>query len=142
MEYIFVLIIVLCVTAYICYPFIIGNTNTVFFNENMKGYTEAKKSKLEILEDDKLELYSAIKEIDFDYGMGKLSEQDYKELRNEYLHKASLILKEIEKHSVQGTEEAKDRLEEEIMRAKHEIRTAEDEIEIEIKKKREKKDLT
>ena len=140
MEYIFVLIIVLCVTAYICYPFIIGNTNTVFFNENIKGYTEAKKSKLEILEDDKLELYSAIKEIDFDYGMGKLSEQDYKELRNEYLYNASLILKEIESHSVQGTEDVNDRLEEEIMRAKHEIRTAEDEIETEIKKKREIKD--
>ncbi len=40
--------------------------------------------------------YAAIKELDFDYHMGKLSEQDYKELRAKYEKKAIGILKELE----------------------------------------------
>jgi hypothetical protein len=138
MEYIVILIIVLCISAYICYPFFIKSNSAVLFEEEKKDYTEVKKSELEMLEDNKLELYSAIKEIDFDYGMGKLSEEDYKELRKDYLYKASKILKEIKKQSVQSSQDVKDTLEEEILKARNKYKLVEDKIEIEIKKQREK----
>ncbi|GMT43939.1 MAG: hypothetical protein IEMM0003_0758 [bacterium] len=41
-------------------------------------------------------LYSAIKELDFDFKTNKLSEEDYKELKERYRRDALLILKEID----------------------------------------------
>ncbi|MCG8604927.1 zinc ribbon domain-containing protein [bacterium] len=42
-------------------------------------------------------LYAAIKEIEFDYQMGKLSETDFKELRQQYKNDAIGLLKKIDK---------------------------------------------
>ncbi|MBI4319624.1 MAG: zinc ribbon domain-containing protein [Chloroflexi bacterium] len=41
-------------------------------------------------------VYSAIKELDQDYQMGNLSEQDYRELRDSYKLKAAMVLKQID----------------------------------------------
>lgn len=41
-------------------------------------------------------IYSAIKEIEFDYQMGKLSEEDFKALRQQYKDEAVNLLKKIE----------------------------------------------
>jgi hypothetical protein len=44
-------------------------------------------------------LYAAIKEIEFDYQMGKLSEADFEELRQQYKDDAIGLLKKIDKSS-------------------------------------------
>jgi len=139
MEYILILIIVLCVSAYICYPFFIKSSNEVLFEEEKKDYSERKKGELEMLEDDKLELYSAIKEIDFDYEMGKLSDEDYKQLRQNYVYDAAQVLKQIEKYTNESDKSVVDELEQEMKMARHEVKTKEDELELEMKKQREKK---
>ncbi|MFQ5788671.1 MAG: zinc ribbon domain-containing protein [Thermodesulfobacteriota bacterium] len=41
-------------------------------------------------------LYSALKDIEFDYGLGKLSKDDYEELKKTYKVKASTVLKQLD----------------------------------------------
>ncbi len=56
-----------------------------------------KKNKKENdLRERKNELLRALKEIEFEYQMGKLSEKDYKDLRNDYQTNALKILKELD----------------------------------------------
>jgi rRNA maturation endonuclease Nob1 len=52
------------------------------------------------LEERKEAIYTAIKDIEFDYQMGKLSEEDFKELRQQYKEDAMGLLKKIEQ--IQG----------------------------------------
>lgn len=47
------------------------------------------------LQERKESIYAAIKDIEFDYQMGKLSEEDFKELRQQYKNEAVNLLKEI-----------------------------------------------
>ncbi len=49
------------------------------------------------LEERKKTIYSAIKDIEFDYQMGKISEEDFKELRQQYKDEAIGILKKLDK---------------------------------------------
>jgi rRNA maturation endonuclease Nob1 len=56
----------------------------------------SKEIQEKLLEKQKEDVYAAIKEMDFDFGMGKISEQDYQELRDEYKSKAVDILKELD----------------------------------------------
>ncbi len=48
------------------------------------------------LMDRKETIYAAIKDIEFDYEMGKLSEEDFEELRQQYKDQAVSLLKKIE----------------------------------------------
>ncbi|MFQ5651874.1 MAG: zinc ribbon domain-containing protein [bacterium] len=48
------------------------------------------------LVDRKHALYAAIKDIEFDFQMGKLSEEDFQELRQQYKNQAVNILKKID----------------------------------------------
>lgn len=48
------------------------------------------------LEERKEAIYATIKEIEFDYQMGKLSEEDFKELRQKYKEEAIGLLKKID----------------------------------------------
>ena len=41
-------------------------------------------------------VYSAIKELDFEYQLGNLSQDDYQDLRNQYRQKAASVLKEMD----------------------------------------------
>lgn len=56
------------------------------------------------LEQAKEEIYAAIKEMDFDYAMGKISEEDYRELRSQYKAKAVEILREFDRLSEETTD--------------------------------------
>lgn len=51
--------------------------------------------------------YAAIKELDFDYNMGKLSEEDYQELKQQYKQKAVALLQQIDalsaRSNIKGT---------------------------------------
>lgn len=48
------------------------------------------------LEDRKQTLYAAIKDIEFDFEMGKLSEHDFQKLRQQYKDEAVQVLREID----------------------------------------------
>jgi len=48
------------------------------------------------LEARKAEIYTAIRDIDFDYRMGKLSQEDYDALRNQYKAEAISTMKQID----------------------------------------------
>lgn len=45
---------------------------------------------------EKENLYSTIKELDFDHETGKISDDDYRELKSEYTEKALGVLKELD----------------------------------------------
>ncbi|NIR51647.1 zinc ribbon domain-containing protein [candidate division KSB1 bacterium] len=69
----------------------------------MKGASNNKNPNLQDLNDlieRKETVYSQIKDIEFDYQMGKLSESDFKELRQQYKAEAVDLLKQIDE--IQG----------------------------------------
>jgi hypothetical protein len=55
--------------------------------------------------DRKETVYAAIKEIEFDYQMGKLSEEDFQQLRQQYKDEAVAILKQLD--TAQGAKSKK-----------------------------------
>ncbi len=77
------LLMVVLVVAYVALPFISGDTD---------GQTAALRTvsapEREKLERQKREAYSAIKEIEFDYRMGKLSDADFTAMRNKFMNEA------------------------------------------------------
>ncbi len=140
MEYILITLIVLGITIFICYPFFTKTGSENLFEEDKKNYTEIRKSDLQLLEENKLELYSAIKEIEFDHGLGKLTDEDYKELRESYIYEAAKVVRKIEELSHKNHLSIEDKIEQEIRNSKNISSQIEDGIEEEIKKHRNKKD--
>lgn len=55
------------------------------------------------LKDEKASIILALKELDFDYETGKLSKQDYKELRDKYESRAIEVMKVLEDVEKQWT---------------------------------------
>ena len=140
MEYILIALIVIGITVYICYPFFKKASDENLFEEDKKNYTEKRKSDLEFLEENKLELYSAIKEIEFDHGLGKLSDEDFKELRESYIYEAAMVVRKIEELPLNKEVSTTDKLEDEIRNSRNKSSSIEDDIEQEIQKHRNKKD--
>jgi len=140
MEYILITLIVLGITIFICYPFFTKTGSENLFEEDKKNYTEKRKSDLQLLEENKLELYSAIKEIEFDHGLGKLTDEDYKELRESYIYEAAKVVRKFEELSHKNNLSIEDKIEQEIRNSKNSSSQIEDGIEQEIKKHRNKKD--
>jgi len=140
MEYILITLIVLGITIFICYPFFTKTGSENLFEEDKKNYTEIRKSDLQLLEENKLELYSAIKEIEFDHGLGKLTDEDYKELRESYIYEAAKVVRKIEELSHKNNLSIEDKIEQEIRSSKNSSSQIKDGIEEEIKKHRNKKD--
>lgn len=140
MEYILITLIVLGITIFICYPFFTKTGSENLFEEDKKNYTEKRKSDLQLLEENKLELYSAIKEIEFDHGLGKLTDEDYKELRESYIYEAAKVVRKIEELSHKNNLNIEDNIEQEIRNSENSSSPIEDDIEQEIKKHRNIKD--
>ena len=128
------------ITIFICYPFFTKTGSENLFEEDKKNYTEKRKSDLQLLEENKLELYSAIKEIEFDHGLGKLTDEDYKELRESYIYEAAKVVRKIEELSHKNNLSIEDKIEQEIRSSKNSSSQIKDGIEEEIKKHRNKKD--
>lgn len=98
------------------------------------------KERLSELESRREALYAAIKELEFDYRMGKLSETDYKELDERYKLEALSLLKEIDAvRSLAEPVAIEDAIEEEVRQARSVGGENMDDIEREILKLREKK---
>lgn len=118
METLIILIISAAVAIYIALPFFLkrgsqGNDAPVIFEVESR---EHEIEKLKSLDNQKETLYSAIRDIDFDYDLGKLSKEDFKELRNKYKLEAAGVLKEIDQIQNQsGTKTPDYELEQEIL---------------------------
>lgn len=97
LEIIVVLAVSIAVSAYISIPFFMknkleepnpeedGNLNQVNLVQRLKGLHHEKDS-----------VYNSIKDIEFDYEIGKLSKNDFEELDMAYKSKAISLLKEID----------------------------------------------
>lgn len=89
MEAFIILLIFAGTIALIASPFFKGVTEV--------WETAAMDTKLNKLNAAKDSFYKAIKDVDFEYAEGKLSDKDYNELRGYYKEKAILTIKEMEK---------------------------------------------
>jgi len=110
------------------------------------GSQDPVEERLRRLNSEKESVYSALKEIDFDYNTGKLSKEDYDELEKRYKSQAVALLKEID--SIGGKSYIQD-LDEEIEREIRAVRktdsisslTDDEEIEREITNARQSRIL-
>jgi len=84
------ILITLIASAIIVLPIIQGRSQK---HQRAAGST---KTLANDLEDQKHTLYTSIKEIEFDFKMGKLSEEDFEELRTTYKNDAVAVLKRID----------------------------------------------
>ena len=141
MEYFFIIPLLIIVCVYVCYPFFFGNKpSDLYIEDNEQLFSNGKDSSLKHLEDEKDNIYRGIKEIEFDFGLGKLSDEDYKELRQQYIYQASQIVKKIEGISGQtSVARSNDSIENEILSARKAPSNIYDDIEEEIKRARGKK---
>ncbi|MGH7891409.1 MAG: zinc-ribbon domain-containing protein [Thermodesulfobacteriota bacterium] len=92
MEIILALVIALLAALFISMPF--------FFKSKTAGgdeyFPDHRAEKVKELGSRKDSLLTAIKDIEFDYGLGKLSREDYEELHGKYRSEAAGLLKEID----------------------------------------------
>jgi len=113
-----ILIITATVAIYIAFPFFLqkdDRANENFTTPDIKS-EDLIVERLKTLDNQKENLYSAIRDIEFDYGLGKLSREDFEELDNKYKIDAASVLKkmdEIQKQS--GARTPVDVLEQEIL---------------------------
>lgn len=90
---------VLVVAAYVAAPFF---TNAPAGPDGVPSVSASERQKLER---QKLEAYSAIKELEFDYRMGKLSEADFTGIRNKYMAEALDAIKVLDTAKTAQTRE-------------------------------------
>lgn len=140
MEIIVLSAIVVITTVFVILPFFTRSAdagNTI----EQKGPAENPLSvELKKLLSEKESLYTALNDIEFDYGLGKLSRQDYDELNQDYRARAVSVLKRIDEISsglnARGIE---DELEKQIIVMRRSKSSEEDEIEEEILRARKQK---
>jgi len=86
------IVLAMATAAFIAYPLFQKQKNKVSFALNHRAQEmEARKK----------EIYAAIRDIDFDYQMGKLSKEDYDALREQYKTEAIGMMKQLD-HSAAG----------------------------------------
>jgi type II secretory pathway pseudopilin PulG len=66
------------------------------FQKQQRKVSFALNHRAQELEARKTEIYAAIRDIDFDYRMGKLSQEDYETLRDQYKAEAVNLMKQID----------------------------------------------
>lgn len=95
MEIVIALIISALTAVFIALPFFLnrGRNNSDFEDEVAK---DPVLERLRLLEGRKESLYSAIRDIDLDFGLGKLTKEDYDELRRKYRAEAAVVLRQID----------------------------------------------
>lgn len=118
MDIIIILIITAAAAIYIVLPFFIQKKDLA--NETLvNSYTNQEDpitEKLKILDNKKETLVSAIRDIEFDYGLGKLSKEDFEELDNKYKLEAASVLKEMDEIQKQDDRQTSgDEIESEIL---------------------------
>jgi hypothetical protein len=110
LEYIAIAILVALVIAAIAYP--------LFFSPraDLPGTTD----QLEELAAQRDATYDAIRDLDYDYQLGKLSAPDHASLREKYMARAALVLKQIDAEIPSGeATSAGDQLEAQVAQLRH-----------------------
>jgi len=140
LEKVFILILAIGVAIFIALPFFKKRFGETSFGEESSTIQNPLEEKLKRLGFEKESLLNAIKEIDFDYSLGKLSKEDYEELQKKYKTQAALVLKEIDNIMRRaGASNLEEGIEKEIRLIRKAKPTDEDEIEREILKARKSK---
>ena len=83
------ILVLLVVLGCIIWPYVLRRENG--------RQQDPRQARLQELLEEKEHAYAAIKELDFDYKMDKLSADDYQELSRQYKQKAVAILQEIDR---------------------------------------------
>ena len=89
---IIVFIISIVISIYISFPLIRRSVKS----EGDESKTNGMNPELSRLVDEKDSVLNEIKDIEMDYGLGKLNEADYTELSKKYRYKAAVLIKKIE----------------------------------------------
>jgi predicted nucleic acid-binding Zn ribbon protein len=114
MSLIIAAILALATAFYIAYPLLAGTTRWV-------PRTTPKARRLEELFSQRESTYAAIKELDFEYQIGNLTDQDYRELRERYEQKAISLLRNIDE--AQQKDDLDERIERQVQALrKHRLR--------------------
>lgn len=82
-------LIIIAAVAVVALPFVRPGRNA--------GNAEADANRRQALEAQKLEAYAAIRDAELDFRMGKLSEADFRALRETYVRRALTALAELER---------------------------------------------
>jgi hypothetical protein len=138
LEIIILLAIVILTAVFITLPFFKKKTDVENAIEQSSNPIENPSLiELKRLNSEKESLYAALSDIEFDYGVGKLSREDYDELKQDYRAMAVYVLKQIDEISkgVHSTE-LEDEVEKEITAIRKSKLLEENEIEREILKAR------
>jgi rRNA maturation endonuclease Nob1 len=93
---VFAFIIIAAAIFAISYPFLLQRRRGAY------SLSEENRNQTVDLNFRKESLYTTIKELDFDFRTGKLSPEDYEELRGKYREKAMALLLEMEKGGFPG----------------------------------------
>ena len=112
MELIVIALVVVVVIAFVAYPLFTAT------KEQITPTTDA----LDSLIAQRDSAYDAIRDLDFDYQMGKLSQSDYELLRDKYKARAARALQQIDQ--IAGRDGAEARIEEEVARLRQRRKSA------------------
>lgn len=104
MEFIVIAILVVLVIGFIAYPLFTAPHPQAAFTATALDSLIAQRDSA----------YDAIRDLDFDFQLGKLSQSDYESLREKYKARAALALQEIDQ--LAGSTGAAERIEEEVAR--------------------------
>ncbi len=98
MEIVIIIVISAAVAIYIALPFFLQNKSreNEFPAISELETPDPATEKLQSLDNHKEALFSAIRDIEFDFSLGKLSKEDFEELRNKYKLEAAAVLKEMD----------------------------------------------
>lgn len=133
LEKVFILILAIGISIFIALPFFRKRVEGASSQEESGAIRNPIEEKLRKLNFEKESLYAALKEIDFDYDLGKLSKEDYEELQKKYKLQAAPILKEIDDVRIKtGIINLEEEVEKEIRLNRKAKLTDEEEIEMEI----------
>jgi len=134
LEILIVLAIAIVVSVFISLPFFRKNRFDQPYLEEETDPIQGKLiQRLNALNNEKESLYNALKDIEFDYELGKLSKSDFEGLNLSYKSKAISILKEIDEIDNEINLKVKEfNLEEDNINESKEISEEEDVIEREI----------
>ena len=76
--------------VYICRPLFVKR-------DDKKIQKTKRKGRHAVLLEHRDSFYSAIKELDFDHRMGKVEDEDYQRMREDYTQRAATVLKELDR---------------------------------------------
>jgi hypothetical protein len=127
LETILALAIALLAAVFISLPFFLKSRKA----DGGEYFPDPRAEKAKELDSRKESLLSAIKDIEFDHGLGKLTREDFEELHGKYRAEAAAILKEMDSIGAARTVEDYDGIESEIRAERNKFLAPYDDEEIE-----------